>query len=106
MFTFLLLHLGLSLASTPQRPPPPPPPPPPLEETLDAITLSAASRAAVDAALGDARPELESLHEALRERESELLDDVRAAMTPSERAAFDDALPPPPPPRDGQARPR
>lgn len=103
MFTLLLLHLGLSLAASPQRPPPPPPR---LEETFDAIDLSDESRAAVDAILEDARPELEQLHRALRQREGELVDDVRAAMTPSERAAFDEALPPRPPQRDRGGEPR
>ena len=96
MFTLLLLHLSLSLAASPQRPPPPPR----LEETFDAIDLSDESRAAVDAVLEDARPELERLHRELRQREGELVEDLRAAMTPSERAAFDAALPPLPPQRD------
>jgi hypothetical protein len=103
MLSLMLLNVSLTLASPPSRPPPPAPR---LADTLDAITLSDATRAALDVVLADARPELESLHEALREREHQLLDDVRAAMTPDERAAFDAAMPPPPARRDSLDGPR
>lgn len=97
MFTLFLLHLGLSRAESPHGPPPRPPR---LEDTLSAISLSDETRAALGGLLDEARPELEDLHRALRQREGELMEDLRAAMAPSERAAFDEALPPRPPPRD------
>lgn len=103
MFTLFLLHLGLALATPPSRPSHRPPPR--MADTLDAIDLSAETREDLDAVRADARPELESLHRALREREGQLVDDLRAAMTPAERAAFDAALPPRPP-RDSQGGPR
>lgn len=94
----MLLTFVFSVAFTPAFAAPPGPPP--LDTTLDELALDAPTRAAVDELLLEARPELDALHDALRDREEQLLDDVRSRLSEADRARLDAALPPPPPARD------
>lgn len=87
MFTLLFATLSFAAPSSP------PPGPPPLDDALDTLTLDATTRAAIDKTIAAAEPELHELHDALRDREEQLLDDIRAQLPASQRAAFDAALP-------------
>lgn len=105
----ILLAAPLLTLSAEAQPPGHRRPPPPHEILadnaedlgIDSSTLAEANRIAEAA-----RPELEALHEearasheAVRERQKQMVDDLMALLTPAQQAEFKALLPKPPPER-------